>query len=57
MLEIPDKNDINNLEDEIRMLRKDVETLKEEVHKLTNTNNALRNFISTITIQGGIYNG
>ena len=55
MLEIADKNDINRLEDEICMLRNDVQTLKEEVHKLMNTNNALSNFISTI--QGGIYNG
>ena len=55
MLEIPDKYDINRLEDEIKTLQKDVQNLKEEVWKLTNTNNALSNFISTI--QGGIYNG
>ena len=55
MLEIPDKNDIKRLEDETYVLRNDVQTLKEEVRKLTNTNNALSNFISTI--QGGIYNG
>lgn len=54
MLEIPDKNDINRLEDEIQTLRNDVQTLKEEVHKLTGTNQALSNFISTI--QGGLYN-
>lgn len=54
MLEIPDKNDINRLENEIHELRNDVQTLKEEVRKLTSTNNALSNFISTI--QGGIYN-
>ena len=54
MLEIPDKSDINRLEDQIQALQNDVQTLKEEVRKLTGTNQALSNFISTI--QGGIYN-
>lgn len=54
MLEIVEKSDVVRLEDEIRTLRNDVQTLKEEVRKLTGTNQALSNFISTI--QGGIYN-
>ena len=52
MLELPDKNDINRLEEHIDRLEKDIQFIKDQVHRLTDTNDALKNFIAQLTNGG-----